>query len=81
MSNGKVVAYEVNQTMISSSHTARAISSAEIVLVNTTNTFTVLSGLKACSQYDVIVRAYTSAGPGMFGISERIKTTGREWGV
>ena len=67
MSNGNVIAYEVNHTMISRSCTARPISNATNVLVNTTNTFTVLSGLKECSQYRVQVRAYTTAGPGVFG--------------
>ena len=74
-----MIAYEVNQTMVSRSCTARAISSGTIVLiVNTTDTFTVLSGLKECSQYSVQVRAYTTAGPGVFGsIPKRIETTGR----
>ena len=73
-----MIAYEVNQTMISRSCSATAISSAAIVLVNTTNTLTVLSGLKACSQYSVQVRAYTIAGPGVFGsIPKHIETTGR----
>ena len=73
-----MIAYEVNQTMVSRPRSARAISSAAIVLVNTTGTFKVLSGLKACSKYSVQVRAYTTAGPGVFGsILKPIVTSGR----
>ena len=78
LSNGDVIAYEVSQTLVSGSRTARAISSAAIVLENTTDTFKVLSDLKACSKYSVQVRAYTTAGPGVFGsIPEPIVTSGR----
>ena len=38
-----------------------------IFLQNTTDTFIVLTGLSSCSVYKVEVRAYTSAGPGVFG--------------
>ena len=77
-SNGEVKVYEVKQTTVSSSRTARSISDAQVVLQNTTETFAVLSGLKSCSEYSVEVRAYTSAGPGVSGsLPRRIVTTGR----
>jgi len=73
-----VKAYEVKQTTVVSSRTARSIPGAEVVLQNTTETFAVLSGLKSCSEYNIEVRAYTSAGPGVFGsLPRRIVTTGR----
>jgi len=78
MSNGEVITYEVKQTMVSSSRTARSIADAQVVLQNTTETFAVLSGLTSCSKYSVEVRAYTSAGNGVFGsLPRRIVTTGR----
>jgi len=78
MSNGKVLAYEVKQTTFSSSRTARTISDEQVVLQNTTDTSAVLFGLESCSEYSVEVRAYTSAGPGVFGsLPWRIVTTGR----
>ena len=78
MSNGEVIAYEVKQTTVSSSRIARSISDKQAVLQNTTDSFAVLSGLTSCSEYNVDVRAYTSAGPGVFGgLPRRIVTTGR----
>ncbi|XP_073227972.1 contactin-3-like [Porites lutea] len=65
-SNGKVIAYEVKQTKLSTSRTARSVSTPA-VLQNTSDTFIVLTGLLSCSIYKVEVRAYTSAGPGVFG--------------
>ena len=44
---------------------------------NTTNTMLTLQELKACSTYDVLVRAYTSAGAGPFSPSLEIVTNGR----
>ena len=65
-SNGIVIAYEVNQTKLSTSRTARSVSTPS-VLQNTSDTFIVLTDLLSCSVYKVEVRAYTSAGPGVFG--------------
>ena len=75
-SNGRVVAYEVNQTRLSSSRNARSVCTPS-VLQNATDTFVVLTGLSSCSVYKVEVRAYTSAGPGVFGrLTRNIATTG-----
>ena len=75
-SNGRVIAYEVNQTTLSTSHTARYVSTPS-VLQNTTDTFIVLTDLLSCSVYKVEVRAYTSAGPGVFGsMAHVIMTSG-----
>ena len=63
-SNGRVIAYEVKQTKLST--TARSVSTPS-VLQNTSDTFIVLTDLLSCSVYKVEVRAYTSAGPGVFG--------------
>ena len=61
-----MVAYEVNQTRLSTSRNARSVCTPS-VLQNATDTFVVLTGLSSCSVYEVEVRAYTSAGPGVFG--------------
>ena len=37
------------------------------ILQNTSDTFIILTGLTSSSVYKVEVRAYTSAGPGVFG--------------
>ena len=75
-SNGRVIAYEVNQTTLSTLHTARSVSTPS-VLQNTSDTFIVLTDLLSCSVYKVEVRAYTSAGPGVFGsIAHDIVTSG-----
>ena len=74
-SNGRVIAYEVNQTTLSTSHTARSVSTPS-VLQNTSDTFIVLTDLLSCSVYKVEVRAYTSAGPGVFGSMAHIVTSG-----
>ena len=72
-SNGVVIAYEVK---LSTSHTARSVSTPS-VLQNTSDTFIVLTDLLSCSVYKVEVRAYTSAGPGVFGsIARDILTSG-----
>ena len=72
-SNGRVIAYEVK---LSTSHTARSVSTPS-VLQNTSDTFIVLTDLLSCSVYKVEVRAYTSAGPGVFGsIAHDIVTSG-----
>ena len=74
--NGRVIAYEVNQTRLSITRTARSASTPS-VLQNTTDTFIVLTGLSSCSVYKVEVRAYTSAGPGVFGrLNRDIATSG-----
>ena len=73
-SNGRVIAYEVNQTTLSTSHTARYVSTPS-VLQNTTDTFIVLTDLLSCSVYKVEVRAYTSAGPGVFGSMAHVIVT------
>ena len=75
-SNGRVIAYEVNQTKLSTSRTARSVSTPS-VLQNTSDTFIVLTDLLSCSVYKVEVRAYTSAGPGVFGsMAHEIVTSG-----
>ena len=75
-SNGRVIAYEVNQTKLSTSRTARSVSTPS-VLHNTSETFIVLTDLLSCSAYKVEVRAYTSAGPGVFGsMAQDIVTSG-----
>ena len=75
-SNGRVIAYEVNQTKLSTSRTARSVSTPS-VLHNTSDTFIVLTDLLSCSVYKVEVRAYTSAGPGIFGsMAHDIVTSG-----
>ena len=74
--NGRVIAFEVNQTTLSITRTARSASTSS-VLQNTTDTFIVLTGLSSCSVYKVEVRAYTSAGPGVFGrLTRNIATSG-----
>ena len=71
--NGRVIAYEVNQTRLSIARSASTPS----VLQNITDTFIVLTGLSSCSVYKVEVRAYTSAGPGVFGrLTRNIATSG-----
>ena len=70
-SNGIVIAYEVKL-----STTTRSVSTPT-VLQNTSDTFIVLTDLLSCSVYKVEVRAYTSAGPGVFGsIAHNIVTSG-----
>ena len=72
-SNGIVITYEVK---LSTSRTARSVSTPS-VLQNTSDTFIVLTDLLSCSVYKVEVRAYTSAGPGVFGsIAHDIVTSG-----
>ena len=74
--NGRVIAYEVNQKTLSITRTTRSASTLS-VLQNTTDTFIVLTGLSSCSVYKVEVRAYTSAGPGVFGsMAHGIVTSG-----
>ncbi|XP_068677377.1 receptor-type tyrosine-protein phosphatase S-like isoform X3 [Montipora foliosa] len=63
VSNGDVIAYEVNYTRKSQS----GVKSAPDYQNTTTTTSVTLSDLSSCSQYSVDVRAYTSAGPGPFG--------------
>ena len=76
ISNGIVIAYEVNQTKLFTSRTVRSVSTPSI-LQNISDTFIVLTGLTSCSVYKVEVRAYTSAGPGVFGrLTGNIATTG-----
>ena len=73
-SNGRVIVYEVNQTTLSTSHTARYVSTPS-VLQNTSDTSIVLTDLLSCSVYKVEVRAYTSAGPGVFGSMAHVIVT------
>ena len=76
ISNGRVITYEVNQTKLSTSHTASSVSTPS-VLQNTSHTFIVLTDILSCSVHKVEVRAYTSAGPGVFGSVDRdIVTSG-----
>ena len=78
-SNGRVIAYEVKQTKLSTSRTARSVSTPT-VLQNTSDTFIVLTDLLSCSVYKVEVRAYTLAGPGVFGrLNRNIATSGIEY--
>ena len=73
-SNGIVIAYEVKQTKLST--TTRSVSTPT-VLQNTSDTFIILTDLLSCSVYKVEVRAYTLAGPGVFGsIARDIVTSG-----
>ena len=75
-SNGRVIAYEVNQTKLFIPGTSRSVSTPSI-LQNTSDTFIVLTDLLSCSVYKVEVRAYTSAGPGIFGsMAHDIVTSG-----
>ena len=75
-SNGRVISYEVKQTKLSASRPARSVSTPSI-LQNTSDTFIVLTDLLSCSVYKVEVRAYTLAGPGVFGsIAHDIVTSG-----
>ena len=71
-SNGIVIAYEVKQTKLST--TTRSLSTPT-VLQNTSDTFIVLTDLLSCSVYKVEVRAYTSAGPGVFGSMAHVIVT------
>ena len=77
MSNGEVEAYEVKWTRIFSQRSARGVYIPAVQFQNTTDTFAILHDLTSCSEYSVGVRAYTSAGPGVFGsLPSRIVTTG-----
>ncbi|XP_068677363.1 uncharacterized protein [Montipora foliosa] len=64
VSNGDVIAYEVMHTRKSKS----GMISAPVYQNTTTTTSVTLLDLTSCSQYSVYVRAYTSAGPGPFGV-------------
>ncbi|XP_067027504.1 receptor-type tyrosine-protein phosphatase S-like isoform X3 [Acropora muricata] len=70
-SNGVVLAYEVNYTRV---YYRGSPSSSAPRYQNTTNTMVTLQGLIACSTYDVLVRAYTSAGAGPFSRPLKIVT-------
>ena len=72
-SNGVVLAYEVNYTSV---YYKGSPSSSAPRYQNTTDTMVTLQGLIACSTYDVLVRAYTSAGAGPFSPSLEIVTDG-----
>ena len=61
-----MIAFEVKQTRLSTSRNARSVCTPP-VLQNATDTFIILTSLSPCSVYKVEVRAYTSAGPGVFG--------------
>ncbi|XP_015759655.1 PREDICTED: uncharacterized protein LOC107338918 [Acropora digitifera] len=68
-SNGVVLAYEVKHSRVS--HSGASSSSASRY-ENTTDTSVTLQGWISCSTYDVLVRAYTSAGAGPFSPSLKI---------
>ncbi|XP_044173689.1 receptor-type tyrosine-protein phosphatase F-like [Acropora millepora] len=68
-SNGVVLAYEVKYTRV---YYRGSPSSSAPRYQNTTGTMVTLQGLIACSTYDVLVRAYTSAGAGPFSPSLKI---------
>ena len=71
-----MVVYEVNQTRLFTSRNARCVCTPS-VLQNATDTFLILTSLSSCSVYKVEVRAYTSAGPGVFGrLTRNIATSG-----
>ena len=70
-SNGVVLAYEMKYKRVYYRGTA---SSSAARYQNTTDT---LHGLTLCSTYQVLVRAYTSAGAGPFSAALEIVTTGR----
>ena len=70
-SNGVVLAYEVKYTRV---YYRGSPSSSAARYQNTTDT---LHGLTLCSTYQVLVRAYTSAGAGPFSPTLEIVTTGR----
>ena len=73
-SNGVVLAYEMKCTRVSYRGSP---SSSAPRYQNTTDTMVTLQGLTLCSTYDVLVRAYTSAGAGPFSHAIKITTTGR----
>ncbi|XP_067027638.1 uncharacterized protein, partial [Acropora muricata] len=72
-SNGVVLAYEVKYTRVSYRGSP---SSSAPRYQNTTETMVTLQGLTLCSTYNVLVRAYTSAGAGPFSHAIKITTTG-----
>ena len=73
-SNGVVLAYEVKYTRLSYRGSP---SSSAPRYQNTTDTMVTLQRLTLCSTYNVLVRAYTSAGAGTFSHAIKITTTGR----
>ncbi|XP_015753443.1 PREDICTED: receptor-type tyrosine-protein phosphatase mu-like [Acropora digitifera] len=72
-SNGVVLAYEVKYTRV---YFRGSPSSSAPRFQNTTDTMVTLQGLTLCSTYDVLVRAYTSAGEGPFSPPLEIVTNG-----
>ncbi|XP_067027637.1 uncharacterized protein [Acropora muricata] len=71
-SNGVVLAYEVKYTRVSYRGSP---SSSAPRYQNTTDTMVTLQRLTLCSTYNVLVRAYTSAGAGPFSHAIKITTT------
>ncbi|XP_074611759.1 receptor-type tyrosine-protein phosphatase S-like isoform X4 [Acropora palmata] len=70
-SNGVVIAYEVKHSRVSQ---PGASSSSASRFENTTDTSVTLQGWISCSTYQVLVRAYTSAGVGPFSPPLKIVT-------
>ena len=62
-SYGKILVYEVKQTLLSRVQRSRR-STLNTKEINSTKTHVVLNGLSLCAQYNVSVRAFTGAGPG-----------------
>lgn len=64
-SNGKVVLYELKANVWWTAHVYNC-SAHNNPTANTSTTFVVLFGLLICSRYNVSVRGYTRAGPGLY---------------
>ncbi|XP_015759656.1 PREDICTED: receptor-type tyrosine-protein phosphatase F-like, partial [Acropora digitifera] len=71
-SNGVVLAYEVKYTRV---YYRGSLSSSAPRYQNTTDTMVTLQRLTLCSTYNVLVRAYTSAGAGPFSHAIKITAT------
>ena len=76
-SYGKVILYDVKQELLSRGKRQKRSPSNSRTL-NTTATFVVLYDLPLCSQYNVFVRAYTSAGSGPY-TQPRVLETSSEY--
>ena len=77
--NGEITVYEVKTSALPKQCTRGAISNLLDKYVNVTRTKhnLVLSDLRLCTDYEVQVRAYTTAGPSEYGIlSIPIDTSG-----
>ena len=76
-SYGKVILYDVKQELLPR-RKRRKRSPSNSRILNTTATFVVLYDLPLCSRYNVIVRAYTKAGPGPY-TQPRVLETSSEY--